>query len=207
MKDPEVRRILNSTSPHEILGVSKHATFSEIRVRYRELARRYNPSRGINYMVPEKERLSKMMAQINSAFSELRRNHKEANMPNGERAESSEDVLNELRKRLQRDQPSQFYKPRRPDPIPKERSSQETGMKDPEVQRILNSTSPYEILGVSKHATFSEIKARYKEMARKHNPSLGIIHKSVPEKERSSKIMAQINSAFSELRQNHREKS
>ena len=137
----------------------------------------------------------------------------------GDHMESPDDALSELLKRLQRDHPSQFYRPPprnnsgfSPHSRPKEtaiptqmsKPSQKSKGDDSEIRKILDSRDPHDILGVSKNATIDEIKARYREMAKKHDPSQGIIHKSALEKERSNKIMAKINHAFAQLKRVHR---
>ena len=134
--------------------------------------------------------------------------------------ESPDDALSELLKRLSRDQPSQFYKPpprnnpgfssrSRPReavmPTQTPNTSQKAKRNDSEIHKILDSKDPHNVLGVSKNAAIGEIKARYRELAKKHDPSQGIIHKSVFEKERSNKIMAKINHAFAQLKRVHRE--
>ena len=137
----------------------------------------------------------------------------------GDHMESPDDALSELLKRLQRDHPSQFYRPpprinsgfsphskEKETAMPTQMSkpSQKPGADDSEIRKILDSRDPHDILGVSKNAAIDEIKARYREMAKKHDPSQGIIHKSAIEKERSNKIMAKINYAFTQLKRVHR---
>ena len=126
--------------------------------------------------------------------------------------ESPDEALSELLKRLQREPSSNFYKNQQnsttkenPSSSKTQKQEQKTDSEDSEVFRILRSRDPYEIFGISKNVTATEIKSRYRELAKKHNPSQGIINKSDSEKERSNKIMAKINYAFGHLKQIHRE--
>ena len=132
--------------------------------------------------------------------------------------ETPDEAMNELLKRISRDQPSQFYTtPRnnsdflsqartkkRQQSTQTPKPSQKAKDDDSEIRKILDSQDPHDILGVSKNATIDEIKARYRDMAKKYDPSQGIIHKSTFEKERSNKIMTKINNAFVQIKRMHK---
>ena len=69
-------RILHSKDPHDVLGVSRSAPYTEIKSKYRELVREYDSSRGILHKSPaEKERSNKIMTSVNHAFAQLKRMH------------------------------------------------------------------------------------------------------------------------------------
>ena len=92
---------------------------------------------------------------------------------------------------------------------PRRKASQESRREAPQPDtrtpehRILDSKDPHDIFGISKDASLSDVKARYRELARKHNPSTGIIFKSPEEKERASRIMARINQGYAQLKRMH----
>ncbi len=72
----EAERILRAKTPHEIFGISKNATCHEIKTRYRELAKKYDASKGIIHKsAPEKKRSNRIMAKINDSFSYLKEEH------------------------------------------------------------------------------------------------------------------------------------
>ena len=72
----EADRILRAKTPHEIFSISKNATCHEIKTRYRELAKKYDASKGIIHKsAPEKKRSNRIMAKINDSFSYLKEEH------------------------------------------------------------------------------------------------------------------------------------
>ena len=123
----------------------------------------------------------------------------------------TDDILNELGKKLYRDNPGQFHTHytrndppagdsgshvfRGVPPSPKRPQRQVLSEED----RILRAKEPSEIFGVSKDVTLKEIKTRYRELAKKYDASKGIINKSNLEKERSNRIMVRINYAYAQL--------
>lgn len=128
----------------------------------------------------------------------------------------TDDILNELGKKLYRDNPEQFYThyTRNDSPAGDSGSHVFRGVppssKRPQRQvlseedRILRAKEPNEIFGVSKDVALKEIKTRYRELAKKYDASKGIINKSKLEKERSNKIMVKINYAYAQLNKMHK---
>lgn len=65
--------ILSTTNPHDIFGVPKEATCRMIKSRYRDLARAYDPSKGIiNKSDIDKKISNEIMTRINSAYLQLK---------------------------------------------------------------------------------------------------------------------------------------
>ena len=65
--------ILSATDPHDIFGVPKEATCRMIKSRYRDLARAYDPSKGIiNKSDIDKKISNEIMTRINSAYLQLK---------------------------------------------------------------------------------------------------------------------------------------
>lgn len=69
-----------------------------------------------------------------------------------------------------------------------------------DAERILRASEPHDVLGVPPGAAISHIRSRYKWLVKRHDAARGIIHKSAPERERSSMIMAKINDAFEAIK-------
>ena len=69
-----------------------------------------------------------------------------------------------------------------------------------DAERILRASEPHDILGVPPGAALSHVRSRYKWLVKRHDAARGIIHKSAPERERSSMIMAKINDAFEAIK-------
>ena len=69
-----------------------------------------------------------------------------------------------------------------------------------DAERILRASDPHDILGVPPGAALSHVRSRYKWLVKRHDAARGIIHKSAPERERSSMIMAKINDAFEAIK-------
>jgi plastocyanin len=75
---------------------------------------------------------------------------------------------------------------------------------DSEVDRILNATDPLDVLGLPTSVSYSVIKATYRELYKKYDPSRGISNKSDIEKERDQKVSTNLNRAYEDLkRKNH----
>lgn len=72
-----------------------------------------------------------------------------------------------------------------------------------ETDRILRSDDPYVIFGLSKDVSPDGIKARYRDLAKRHDPSRGRINMSKAEKARADRVMAKINNAFLQLQSMH----
>lgn len=70
---PAGNAILAATSPHDIFGIPReNATCRMIKSRYRDLARAYDPSKGIiNKSDIDKKISNEIMTRINSAYSQL----------------------------------------------------------------------------------------------------------------------------------------
>ena len=75
---------------------------------------------------------------------------------------------------------------------------------DSELDRILNVTNPLEVLGLPTGTSFSVIKATYRELTIKYDPSKGIVNKSDIEKQRDQKVSTKLNHAYSQLKRQNR---
>ena len=84
---------------------------------------------------------------------------------------------------------------------PESASSGPSALEDAE--RILRASEPHDVLGVPPGAAISHVRSRYKLLVKRHDAARGIIHKSAPERERSSMIMAKINDAFEAIKSAH----
>ena len=68
--------ILAATAPHDIFGIPKEATCRMIKSRYRDLAKAYDPSKGIiNKSDIDKKISNEIMTRINSAYLQLKEIH------------------------------------------------------------------------------------------------------------------------------------
>ena len=73
---PAGNTILAATSPHDIFGIPKEATCRMIKSRYRDLAKAYDPSKGIiNKSDIDKKVSNDIMTRINSAYLQLKTIH------------------------------------------------------------------------------------------------------------------------------------
>ena len=77
--------------PHEVLGLTSHATAEQVRQRYLELVRTYTP-----------EQYPQRFAEIQAAYDQLRNPAQriEATMFDPEAGESIEDLIRQASKRL-----------------------------------------------------------------------------------------------------------
>lgn len=124
-------------------------------------------------------------------------------------ARAANDILRELLKRLQQYGAAESQRThnhttntagraRRPNPgVCSSRAA------DFEIRRILSAEDPHDVFAIPRNSTMPEIKTRYRQLAKKFDPSKGIIHKSITEKETSGRIMAKINHAFGQLKSQH----
>jgi len=75
---------------------------------------------------------------------------------------------------------------------------------DSELDRILNATNPLEVLGLPTGTSFSVIRATYRELTIKYDPSKGIVNKSDIEKQRDQKVSTNLNRAYGQLKRQNR---
>jgi hypothetical protein len=75
---------------------------------------------------------------------------------------------------------------------------------DSELDRILNATNPLEVLGLPTGTSYSVIRARYRELTIKYDPSKGIVNKSDIEKQRDQKVSTNLNRAYGQLKRQNR---
>ena len=59
---------------------------------------------------------------------------------------------------------------------------------------------PYEVLGVSKEASFAEIKKKYRELSRKHHPDFLGAGASSDEVAKATKKTQEINEAYEQIK-------
>jgi hypothetical protein len=88
--------------------------------------------------------------------------------------------------------------------IPKQSKRTVNSTMDSELDRILNATNPLDILGLPTGTSFSVIRATYRELTIKYDPSKGIVNKSDIEKERDQKVSTKLNHAYSQLKRQNR---
>lgn len=95
-------------------------------------------------------------------------------------------------------------RPTKTKPSQKTVTSTSTPPVDSEIDRILNSTNPLDVLGLPTSVSFSVIKTTYRELYKKYDPSRGISNKSDIEKERDQKISTKLNHAYAQLKRQNR---
>ena len=67
-------------------------------------------------------------------------------------------------------------------------------------KKAILTKDPNNVFGLLPTATCEQIKSKYKQLAKKHNPSLGRINRSKEYNERADAIMANINTIYDELK-------
>lgn len=66
--------------------------------------------------------------------------------------------------------------------------------------RILRSDDPYEVLGLPAGASHAEVRARYKALVKKYDPSRGIITKPAEQKALEEQLMVKVHRAYGLLK-------
>jgi hypothetical protein len=70
----------------------------------------------------------------------------------------------------------------------------------PDNERILSSTNPYDILGISRNSSQDKIKTAYHKLIKKYDPSFGSMNKTKAEQEISEKIAVKLHLAWEKLK-------
>jgi len=75
-KLPDINQILHSEDPYVVFGLKPDTTCDEVKMKFRELSRVYNASRGsINKSLEEKKQINTIQSRINLAYDKLRKKH------------------------------------------------------------------------------------------------------------------------------------
>jgi DnaJ-domain-containing protein 1 len=67
-------------------------------------------------------------------------------------------------------------------------------------ESVVKGEDPYKILGVKQNVTCTELKSKFRELAKKHSPDPGIVNMTEQEKERKTSMFIKIKKAYDELR-------
>jgi len=67
-------------------------------------------------------------------------------------------------------------------------------------ESVIKGEDPYKILGVKPNVTCTELKSKFRELAKKHSPDPGIVNMTEQEKERKTSMFIKIKKAYDELR-------
>ena len=73
----------------------------------------------------------------------------------------------------------------------------------PSVNKILHSNDPYETFNISRDSTCDDIKSKYKELSKNYNATRGSVNRTREEQERLTKTQSKINIAYDFLRKKH----
>lgn len=66
---------------------------------------------------------------------------------------------------------------------------------------VFKGEDPYKILGVKQNVACTELKSKFRELAKKHSPDHGIVNMTEQEKEQKTRMFIKIKKAYDELRE------
>jgi len=67
-------------------------------------------------------------------------------------------------------------------------------------ESVIKGEDPYKILGVRQNVTCTELKSKFRELAKKYSPDHGIVNMTEQEKEQKTRMFIKIKKAHDELR-------